>query len=199
MDIENTWLKAEQLRATHFPPPKNTIPVDVLWLVELGLGLDIIPFDDLYAKYKVDAAIAPDHKGLYVDAESYILWEQGPMWKQNRLRFTVAHELGHLMLHEPPKFASIDSYLDYLKTPWTGKYTQEQEANEFAGRLLVPIDKLRNYFDEFALRIQQLIPDWKDSQDLRIKFARQVAPKFAVHEDALLTRLSRERLWTTQQ
>jgi len=54
---------------------------------------------DLFEKYDCDAALMHDFSGIYVDAEAYIIWEKGPRWKQRRLRFSVAHELGHYVLH----------------------------------------------------------------------------------------------------
>ena len=41
------------------------------------------------------------------------------------------------------------------------------------------------------------MPNWIRSEDLRLKFAETVAPKFGVHTQAVLTRLDREGLWPT--
>jgi Zn-dependent peptidase ImmA (M78 family) len=178
---------------------RENVPVDVFSLVELDLRLDVIPFDDLSAKYQVDAAFTPDFTGIYVDAESYILWERGPAWKQKRLRFTVAHELGHWAMHREYaarlKFASFDDFARHFKADDSSRYWLEKEANEFAGRLLVPIERLREQFDRFAAQIVSIIPDWLRSEDLRSKFADTVAPKFGVSQQTLLARLDRESLW----
>lgn len=50
-------------------------------------------------------------------------------------RFTIAHEIGHLILHRhiQPLFLDDDSTLEYFK-----KGHQESEANEFAAELLMP-------------------------------------------------------------
>jgi Zn-dependent peptidase ImmA (M78 family) len=50
-------------------------------------------------------------------------------------RFTLAHEIGHLILHKnvQPLFLDDDSTLEYFK-----KGHQESEANEFAAELLMP-------------------------------------------------------------
>lgn len=93
------WEAVEQFRATYLGPRGDQLPVDVFTLVELDLRLNVIPFDDLAAKYRVEAALTQDFSGMYVDAESYVYWGRGPVWKQNRLRFTVAHEIGHYVLH----------------------------------------------------------------------------------------------------
>lgn len=83
------------LRAKFELLKEDRTPIDVFTFFEVDLGLDAIPFDDLNAKYRVEAAIKADFSGIYLDAEQYAPMEKGPEWKLNRLRFTVAHELAH--------------------------------------------------------------------------------------------------------
>lgn len=198
-DASKVWQAVEAFRRRYLVRESHRLPVDVFSVVELQLRLDVIPFDDLQAKYRIDAALLPDFSGLYVDAESYVFWEKGPVWKQNRLRFTVAHELGHWVLHRDyatrVKFESFEQFARHFKGEDPSRYWLEQEANEFAGRLLVPIERLQELFDQFARQIASIVPDWLQSEDLRIKFAEQVAPRFGVHAQSLLTRLDREGLW----
>ncbi len=200
MNGRNTvWEAVEAFRRTHLSTQADKLPVDVFSLVELVLRIDVIPFDDLTARYRVDAALTLDFKSLYVDAESYVLWEKGPVWKQNRLRFTVAHELGHFVLHREQaarlKFSSFDDFALHFKGGDADRFGLEQEANEFAGRLLVPRERLQEQVDRFARGIETIVPAWLRSEDLRLKFAESVAPKFGVHSQALLTRLDREGFW----
>ncbi len=193
------WQAVEAFRREHLAKAGGSLPVDVFSLVELELRLDVIPFDDLQSKYRIDAALTQDFTGIYVDGESYVHWERGPVWKQNRLRFTVAHEIGHWVLHREYaakiRFASFDHFARHFKGEDPARYWLEQEANEFAGRLLVPAERLREHFDEFARRIGEIMPAWLRSEDLRLRFAEQVAPRFGVHAQSLLTRLDREGLW----
>lgn len=64
----------------------------------------------------------------------------------DRMRFTLAHELGHLVMH---RFPSPD---------------MEQEANEFASALLMPAADIRPYFKgrkiDLAL-LASLKPEWR--------------------------------------
>jgi Zn-dependent peptidase ImmA (M78 family) len=200
MNGRNTvWEAVEAFRRTHLATQAGKLPVDVFSLVELVLRIDVIPFDDLTARYRVDAALTQDFQSLYVDAESYVLWEKGPVWKQNRLRFTVAHELGHYVLHRDHaariKFSTFDEFARHFRGEDADRFGLEQEANEFAGRLLVPRDRLQEQFDRFAASIESIVPAWLRSEDLRLKFAESVAPRFGVHSQALLTRLEREGFW----
>ncbi len=165
----------------------------------MDLGLDPIPFDDLLSKYRVEAAIKADFSGIYLDAEQYTLMEKGPEWKLNRLRFTVAHELAHYFLHRDlPQTCHFASLPDFAK--WTvnydgHKYTAEQEANEFAGRLLVPETRLGQLFDEFASEANRLMPNFMDSGQLRDKFSERVAPRFGVNAQVIAIRLDRDGIW----
>lgn len=93
--MEHVWQKIDELRGSHKILGDQKTPIDVFSFFELDLGLDAIPFDDLDSNYRAEAAITADFEGLYIDAEQYSMLETAPVWKLNRLRFTIAHELGH--------------------------------------------------------------------------------------------------------
>ncbi|WP_189042222.1 ImmA/IrrE family metallo-endopeptidase [Micromonospora sonchi] len=52
-----------------------------------------------------------------------------PGHQGDRDRFTLAHELGHLVLH--------------TFRPWTTHGQAEEEANQFAMALMMPLDRAR--------------------------------------------------------
>ncbi len=64
----------------------------------------------------------------------------------DRMRFTLAHELGHIVMH---KFPNSD---------------MEKQANEFASALLMPIAEMETaLFDADLPRLAALKPEWKVS------------------------------------
>lgn len=197
--MEHVWQAIDQLRAQYDVLRVDRTPIDVFSFFELDLGLDPIPFDDLTAKYRVEAAITADFTGLYLDAEQYALMERGPDWKLNRLRFTVAHELAHYFLHRnlPQKehFLNLPAFARWTENYGGRKYTLEQEANEFAGRLLVPSCKLAECFEEFASRAETLISNFMSSSSLRDKFGEQIAQRFGVNAQVIAVRLDRDGIW----
>ncbi len=197
--MEHVWQKIAELRARHELLREDRTPLDVFTFLEVDLGIDPIPFDDLTAKYRVEAAITADFTGIYLDAEQYALMERGPEWKLNRLRFTVAHELGHYFLHrdapQQENFASLPDFARWTQNYGGRKNTLEQEANEFAGRLLVPEARLLTCFDEFASEAEQLIPNFTQSSSLRDKFCERVSPRFGVNSQVIAVRLDRDDLW----
>ena len=196
---EAVWEQVEAFRQRYLVGDLAHLPVDVFTLAELEFQLDIIPFDDLYEKYEVDAALIQDFSGIYVDAEAYIIWEKGPRWKQRRLRFSVAHELGHYILHRELAakldFRTFADFALWTKGNHGQKYTLEQTANEFAGRLLVPADRLRAAFESFADVAKDVIPNWFTSPDMRHGFAEKLREQFEVNTPVIETRLDREDIW----
>lgn len=77
----------------------------------------------------------------------------------DRLRYTLAHELGHLVMHRFP-------------TP-----TMEKEANEFAAALLMPASDIRPYFVGQRIDLAYLgalKPEWKVAMQALLMRARDL-------------------------
>lgn len=79
----------------------------------------------------------------------------GPQPHEQRRRFSVAHELGHLFLHmgyliDESKWQKVGAYTDSVYYRF-GYNTEEFEANEFAAALLMP----RAEFAQIAQRYQR--------------------------------------------
>lgn len=62
----------------------------------------------------------------------------------NRQRFTIAHEIGHLLLHKDEAFHVDERFPIGLRNDESSKATDEKEieANQFAAELLMPRDFL---------------------------------------------------------
>jgi hypothetical protein len=67
--MDHVWRKIDELRAEFELLKEDRTPIDVFTFFEVDLGLDAIPFDDLVAKYRLEAAIKVDFSGIYLDAE----------------------------------------------------------------------------------------------------------------------------------
>jgi Zn-dependent peptidase ImmA (M78 family) len=101
---------------------------------------------------------------------------------KNRQRFTIAHELGHLLLHE-----GHDLILERLvrvnfrdATTSTATNEEESEANRFAAELLMPKDLLE--------RALQVLLAGRPLSDL--DFVRRLARRFEVSQQAMEFRLA---------
>lgn len=79
-----------------------------------------------------------------------------PFESKVRQRFTIAHELGHFLLHRKHKkqglFVDKDFKVHFRdQNSATGEDKQEQEANAFAAALLMPADLLLTKIRELHL------------------------------------------------
>ena len=97
----------------------------------------------------------------------------------NRQRFSIAHELGHFLLHANEGSFFVDSTFTFYRDQASseGVYTQEIAANTFAAELLMPKRVLEDYLEDNAI-------DVHDPASVR-----HLAVKFKVSEQALMIRL----------
>jgi hypothetical protein len=89
---ERIWQEADQLRAAH--PAGRSLPVKVLDFAEFDLGLDLIPTGGLREQLDIEALLMGDLRSILVDRHAFT----SPRLEY-RLRFSVAHEIAHLILH----------------------------------------------------------------------------------------------------
>jgi len=195
------WEIVENLRCAHATLKVEQLPLDLISFVELDLRLDLIPYDGLKNDFGADAAILADFSGCYIDGEVFDRIDVVRGSQLNRLRFSIAHELGHLFLHrelfESANIRTPDHLLDWLNEHDGRKYEFEREANEFAGRLLVPVETLRECFDRMlpAMDGKYGRHAWVSNAEIRSKTAELIAPRFGVHPIAIETRFDREGIW----
>jgi Zn-dependent peptidase ImmA (M78 family) len=89
---------------------------------------------------------------------------------ESRQRFSIAHEIGHLMLHSNNEHLTVDRYEKQFFTRAVGvRNLDEIEANEFAAALLMPEDLIKEDFEKYVERdpdeiISRLAEKYKVSQ-----------------------------------
>jgi Zn-dependent peptidase ImmA (M78 family) len=197
---EELWEAADRFRAS-FMDAGSEPPVDVIFIADVKLRQDIVPLSGLFAEQRMDAALMPDLCGFYVDEGSLMAWEAGSKWVENRLRFSFAHELGHYVLHRDiisgRKFRSFDDF-----KRWAGSAhdleSAEYQANEFAGRLLVPREILFREYDAYRLKAEHADPAWREIEGMREHIARKIAPRFGVNHQVIEVRFDREGIWPVE-
>jgi len=193
--IEEIKNAADAFRKRHWP--QETIPVDIFQIVEFGLGIDIRPVNNLKEAGDVDALLLGDLKTIAVDQKDFLNERT-----QNRLRFSLAHEIGHLELHRDAflkiGYSTVEEWIEFYQQIPEDQYTWiEQHAYEFAGRLLVPRDKLVEKLDAaIALATKAGFDAWDITGDSTIQYvARGIARYFEVSDQVIEKRLIRENLW----
>lgn len=104
----------------------------------------------------------------------------------NRQRFTIAHELGHYLLHRDISTVFVDAVYHRDDESSEGTKLQEIEANAFAAELLIPETMVREQFGH------QPIADVDDA------LIRRLAARFEVSAQALTIRLTTLGLIATE-
>jgi Zn-dependent peptidase ImmA (M78 family) len=104
----------------------------------------------------------------------------------NRQRFTIAHEIGHYILHASQ---GTKLFLDatYHRSSVSSEGTDpiEVEANRFAAEILMPIPFLKQAIEEEKDREMLIASTDKDQRDL----AKGLSAKFGVSPAAISIRL----------
>jgi len=184
---------AEDFRKRHWP--SGAIPVDIELIVERS-GIEIIPAANLRRDVGVEACVSADLTAIHVDL-GYCLDERMAF----RVRFSVAHELGHCVLHrrlfEDFRKAAPTSILEWARHV-RDRFEigiLEREANEFAGCLLVPQPELRAAYDHHypivceAFRVRGMALESVPSETIRSYMAGPIQKTFEVSTAVIEIRL----------
>ena len=118
-------------------PAGISIPVDIDWLAERNELVDnIIPADLLEDKFNVAALLISKPNGhfdIFVDEDTFNSY-------RTRANFSIAHELGHIVLHSQicSNCQSIEESISLSRRIKHAYHFIERNANYFAGAILIP-------------------------------------------------------------
>ena len=188
---------ADGVRAVNWD--NKDLPVDVEYIIEFDLRLEIQPVPELFSNFGIDAWLKLDSTGIIVDENEY----SNERFK-NRLRFSYAHELGHFFLHrnifKKLNFNSLQEWQKFIIGIPEKEYGSfEFQANEFGGRLVVPLVDLEVYVSQACEKLKQensLLKHLSKDPDLVLSCILPFLCKpFGVSEDVIEKRVRREGLW----
>lgn len=158
----------------------NKIPVKIETIIEIKLKIKIIPIPNLFKLCSVDSQINSDFSSILVDQDNYLYNET------NRLYFSLAHELGHSILHKELfsnlGIKSIEDVISFINNVPEKEYSfLETQANKFASYFLLPRECLLNARKE-------TIGQYKfrniDERTVNSYIANNIAKKFDVSSSA---------------
>jgi len=160
-------------------------------IVERDLKLIVIPIPNLRYQAHTEAYLSGDLGEINYD----------PAAPDVRIRFSIAHEVGHFVLHSfvisKLRSSSFEEWIEMQRTlPDVFWGRAEYQAREFAGRLLVPPQQLI----EELRTIRPLIDKAKKiAPDLELPVIKElVSPKlakrFAVSDDVIVRRMDAEQI-----
>lgn len=165
--------------------PSLTLPIPIEEIVEHKMNLALFAIPGIKSLIGVDAFINSDFTQITVDENCFIKFPE-------RTRFSITHEVGHLVLHKdwyekygPKNLESYHSSHDQIDKQ-TYKYIEIQ-AHTFAGLVLVPKDLL---LKELKKRLGR-IPSHENFEIL-IPVAQDLLEIFQVSGEVILRRLQKE-------
>jgi Zn-dependent peptidase ImmA (M78 family) len=187
--------KADIFRGKYWDPEK--LPVDVENIIENKLNLEIVPINNFKRDYDIDSLLYNNFKSIAIDKDQYMNDN-----RQLRLRFSLAHEIGHIILHKDSNkeilnFSDINEWIQFIKEIPQEAYDQmEREAYEFAGRLLVPRNKLIESLTSQKDNIRKFLEAYPsaDLNPLKKSVASKINSVFGVSSDVINKRFSLEKL-----
>jgi hypothetical protein len=176
--------------------PTGAIPVPVEEIIEFQFGLDIVPTPGLHEGFDIDAFITNDLTTIYVDDFVY-------RSRPGRYRFSLAHELAHLILHaevfKQLHFSTIEEWKETIGNIPEKEYSSlEWQAYALAGLILVPTNALAEHFQKAAARLPAAglsLKSAAESDVARHIIESALARDFLVSAEVIERRANFDGLW----
>ena len=171
--------------------PSKKVPVPIEQMIEFQMGLDIVPLPGLLEAYDVDGFTSSDLSEISVDQ---FVYEHRP----TRYRFTLAHEVGHVVLHadlfKAHRFRGIEAWKRFLMgVPELDYRRLEWQAYSFGGLVLVPGDVLHQ---ELKLAARQVKAQGlsQETDFAKALMTNIMATRFGVSSEVIERRLGYEQI-----
>jgi Zn-dependent peptidase ImmA (M78 family) len=162
---------------------QGELPINIEKIIDISLKIDIIPLPNLEKMCNTDALITSDWQSLYIDKD---LFEDER--RQNRLRFSLAHEIGHLILHkdlynifEINSFEDFYNFIDLMPGEQYGYL--ETQANKFASYLLVPREIIKERLGRETKKVADI--QKFDKTLLKSYLAIPLAREFGISQESM--------------
>jgi len=199
--IENDVIAtyANEFLQKHHRNKSIPIPIPIEEIIDLNFNVNIIPLPGVQDLCDVEGFISPDFSSIYVDEYVY---KNRPY----RFRFTLAHEIGHMIIHKEKlnqiKIDPIDAVSSWAKIVCEidgGDHSKlEYQGYTFGGLVLVPPNDLLEQFHVNLPKVEPLIEEAKKvgaSRRNYLKYAIDhmasvLSPIFDVSTDVLIRRIA---------
>src|SRR4030043_885605 len=186
---EDLRKKADEFLREHHP--SGNIPVPIEEIVEFDFGINIVPVLGLQREFEVEGFTSGDLKNIYVD--EYVYTD-----RITRFRFTLAHEMGHIVLHShlyrTHRFKAIQGWKEFINSLTEEEHSWlEYQGYAFAGLVLVPKQSLIKHTNEWTKKIKDkgisMEKNWDFAWEL---ITEHVAKSFEVSPDVIEKRLEKD-------
>lgn len=186
---EDLRKKAEAFLREHHSA--GHIPVPIEEIVEFDFYINIVPVLGLQREFEVDGFTSSDLQNIYVD--EYVYTD-----RVTRYRFTLAHEIGHIVLHRhlyrAHRFNTIVGWKEFINSMTEKDHSWlEYQGYAFAGLVLVPGEKLLKSTAEWAKKIKDqgisMEKNWDFAWEL---ITDHMAKAFLVSSDVIEKRIEKD-------
>jgi len=167
--------------------PSGSLPIPIEEIVELQMNIALVVVPGIKELLGIDAFISSDFSQITIDEYAYKNYAE-------RTKFSIAHEIGHSILHAEwyqkhgPK--DLDDYLTFHDRINQESYKYlEIQANTFAGLILVPTTPLTTLLKTKLGRtpmnedLSTILPIFQEMLDI-----------FKISGEMLLYRVQKEKL-----
>lgn len=174
--------------------PTGELPIPIEAFIDLSEKIDIVPVEGL-RETEHEAYTARDRKTIYVDKG--IFCHQNP----NRYRFTLAHELSHILIHQgvfdAAEYNDIAGFKRFLSEIGDTQMRQiERQAYQMAGFLLVPTSDLSEQYANFAEELEKHDIDITNLTPDQLRYiAKKLGEQFQVSAAVIHRCAVRDWLW----
>jgi Zn-dependent peptidase ImmA (M78 family) len=176
----------------------NSLPVPIENIIDINYNIDIVPVAGLQYLHTVDGFISSDYSRIYIDK---FVFEE----RYYRYRFTLAHEIAHLYLHQKYlsqcKFTNIDEWGNFFESIGKSDFSiMEKQGDDFGGLVLVPKLELKKKINEYLPQVMPLIKKAKSKNISRKSYldyaksalAEILSPVFETSREVLSIRMNRD-------
>ena len=181
---------AKRFLAEHHASLEPPVPIEEI--VEFDLRLDVVPLPNLYRDFQIESWLSHDMRSIFVDLRQCEEME-------TRYRFSLAHEVGHLLLHADlyrgSRLASFEDWVVFHeRLDPVHRDSMEWQAKSLAGRILVPAAPLLKRAQQLIERARKRLPKGITSEALFGYISVPLTGVFKVHEEVVRIRQSGDRL-----
>lgn len=195
-------IRSEAVRFLGEYHPTGELPIPIENIVEMGLRLAVV-LEEMRDAYGISGYLTQDRLEIRVDPE--LLHDR----LETHYRFTLAHEVGHYVLHgEAYAYASrmsLDEWRQAVLSGQMGDPWFDSHADAFAGLVLVPGQHLFGSLLSSAVdkigteRLAEALGVAEHTDIVLDRFSRKVcehlARHFRVNWKTIQIRLVREHRW----
>lgn len=189
--LNNRQLKKIAVDFMGIHNPDNILPIPIEEIIDSKLNISIISVPNIQDLHGIDAYTSSDFSSITID--DFIFCH-----REGRARFSLAHELAHILLHKSYyEGLDINNWESYLKFQTDIVATEnidiqkniENQAYILANMLLVPVDDLKSRVDSIGLEYDGLrnVP-----ADVMATFRNELCDLYLVSERVIEKAIVRE-------